>query len=192
MKIRMNKNKDKAMEENRDLSEEQQAAEEQEKQVAAEESEVPEDAELQEEPSELEELRNKYLRLVAEFDNYRKRMARERIELMQTSEKDVMVALLDVLDDTDRAEEQMEKTDNIAEVKEGTKLIFNKLRKTLQARGLKAMHCVNEAFDAELQEAVAEIPAPTEELIGKVIDDVQKGYYLNDKLIRHAKVVVGK
>lgn len=145
-----------------------------------------------EESGELEELRNKYLRLVAEFDNYRKRTARERVELIQTSEKDVVVSLLDVLDDADRAEKQMETTDDAAVVKEGALLIFDKLRKALKTRGLKEMDSINNDFDVELQEAIAEVPAPSEELKGKVIDDVQKGYYLNEKIIRHAKVVVGK
>ncbi len=148
--------------------------------------------EEQPETDELEELRNKYLRLVAEFDNYRKRVARERVELMQTAEKDVIVSLLDILDDTDRATEQMEKTEDIGVVREGALLIFNKLRKTLKSKGVKEMESLHTDFDAELQEAIAEVPAPSEELKGKVIDIIQKGYYLNDKIIRHARVVVGK
>lgn len=146
----------------------------------------------EEERDEFGELRGKYLRLVAEFDNYRKRMAKERIALIQTSEKEVVQALLDVLDDADRAEAQMEKTEDVQSVKEGASLIFDKLRKTLKNRGLQEMESVHKEYDPELQEAVAEVPAPTEDLKGKVIDDVQKGYYLNDNIIRHAKVVVGK
>lgn len=141
---------------------------------------------------ELQEQRDKYLRLVAEFDNYRKRISRERIELMQTAGKDVILALLDVLDDCDRATEQMETTDDTDSVKEGALLIFNKLRNQLQSFGLRELNSLHQDFDAELHDAIAEIPAPSRDLEGKVIDSVQKGYYLNDKLIRHAKVVVGK
>ena len=141
---------------------------------------------------ELQEQKDKYLRLMAEFDNFRRRTAKERIELMQTAGKDIVVALLDVLDDCDRAEKQLQSTADIAVQKEGIQLVFNKLRSSLQAKGLKAATSINEEFDVEKHEAITEIPAPTPELQGKVIDEVQKGYYLNDKLIRFAKVVVGK
>lgn len=129
---------------------------------------------------------------MAEFDNYRKRTSRERMELIKTADKDVIVSLLDVLDDSDRASEQMENTDNINVVKEGALLIFNKLKKILHSRGLQEMDSLHADFDAELHDAIAEVPAPSEELKGKVLDNIQKGYYLNDKIIRHAKVVVGK
>lgn len=150
------------------------------------------DAEKQKWEQELAEQRDKYLRLVAEFDNYRKRISRERIELMQTASKEVIVSLLDILDDCDRATEQMESTDDVHAVKEGAMLIFGKLRSQLQAAGLRELDSVHQNFDAELHDAIAEVPAPSPDLVGKVIDSVQKGYYLNDKLIRHAKVVVGK
>lgn len=142
--------------------------------------------------NELQEQRDKYLRLVAEFDNYRKRISRERIELMQTANREVIVSLLDTLDDCDRATDMMETTDDVAIVKEGALLIFNKFRNQLQAHGLKELDSYHQDFDAELHDAIAEIPAPSQDLEGKVLDSVQKGYYLNDKLIRHAKVVVGK
>jgi molecular chaperone GrpE len=99
---------------------------------------------------------------------------------------------LDILDDCDRAEKQIEKNDDPALVREGVMIVFNKLRNTLQARGLKPMESRNTEFDPDLHEAITEIPAPTAELKGKVVDEVMKGYYLNDKIIRHAKVVVGK
>ena len=150
------------------------------------------DAEKTKLEQELSEQRDKYLRLVAEFDNYRKRIARERVDLMQTASKEVIVSLLDVLDDCDRAVQQMESTDDVNIVKEGALLIFNKLRNRLQSFGLKELDSVHQDFDAELHDAIAEVPAPSKDLVGKVIDGVQKGYYLNDKLIRHAKVVVGK
>jgi molecular chaperone GrpE len=100
--------------------------------------------------------------------------------------------LLDVLDDCDRAQKQMETSTDIKEIKNGVMLVFNKFRNILQARGLKAMETKNQEFNPDLHDAITEIPAPSEELKGKVIDEVTKGYYLNDKIIRHAKVVVGK
>ncbi len=142
--------------------------------------------------AELKEQKDKYLRLMAEFDNFRRRTAKERLELMQTAGKEVIVSLLDVLDDVDRAEKQIQTTDDIALQKEGIQIVFNKLRTTLQSKGIKAMESVHTPFDVEKHEAITEIPAPTPDLKGKVIDEVVKGYYLNDKLIRFAKVVVGK
>jgi molecular chaperone GrpE len=139
----------------------------------------------------VEEHKDKYLRLFAEFDNFRRRNAKERIELVQTAGKDVITALLDVLDDCDRADKQMQATEDVTQIKEGIALVFAKLRNTMQARGLKAMESINTAFDVEKHEAITEIPAPTEEQKGMVLDEVVKGYYLNDKLIRFAKVVVG-
>ena len=141
---------------------------------------------------ELQEQKDKYLRLFAEFDNFRKRSARENLELRQTAGKEVIVSMLDVLDDCDRAEKQLQATNDITQIKEGVQLVFSKLRTTLQSRGLKAMQSVNTDFDVEKHEAITEIPVPDPALKGKVIDEVQKGYYLNDKIIRHAKVVVGK
>lgn len=140
----------------------------------------------------LQEQKDKYLRLVAEFDNFRKRNSRERLDLIQTANKDVIVSLLDILDDVDRATEQIENTDDLSSVKQGVLLIFNKLKMQLQSLGLKEMDSLKADFDAELHDAITEIPAPSETLKGKVLDNIQKGYYLNDKLIRHAKVVVGK
>ena len=136
--------------------------------------------------------KDKYLRLLAEFDNFRRRTAKENLELRQTAAKDVITSLLDVLDDSERAERQIQKTDDAAQIREGVTLVFDKLRKTLQAKGVKAMESINQPFDVEKHEAITEINAPTEKLKGKVLDEVQKGYYLNDKLIRFAKVVVGK
>lgn len=141
---------------------------------------------------ELEEQKDKYLRLFAEFDNFKRRSAKERIELSQTAGKEVIKDLLDVVDDSERAEKQIQASADIAHIKEGIQLVFNKLRNVLQSKGLKAMESVHTDFDVEKHEAITEIPAPTEELKGKVLDEVQKGYYLNDKIIRFAKVVVGK
>lgn len=142
--------------------------------------------------SQLDELKDKYLRLVADFDNFRKRTAKERLELIQTASKDVVSSLLTVLDDSERAEKQVQTAQDIEAVKEGIGLVFGKLRSTLHSRGLKAMETIGKEFNPEFHEAITEIPAPSEKMIGKVVDEVEKGYYLNDKIIRHAKVVVGK
>lgn len=141
---------------------------------------------------QLQEQKDKYLRLMAEFENYKRRTSKERLELIQTAGKDIIVSLLDVLDDCDRAEKQLKTSNDLEQIKAGILLVFNKLRSTLQARGLKAMESVQEDFDVEKHEAITEIPSPTPDHTGKVLDEVQKGYYLNDKIIRFAKVVVGK
>lgn len=153
---------------------------------------MEEESEVENLKAELQEQKDKYLRLFAEFDNYKRRNAKERVELIQTAGKEVITAMLEVLDDCDRAEKQIQKTDDLNQVKEGVQLVFNKLRSTLQSKGLKPMESVNTPFDVEKHEAITEIPVPTKELKGKVVDEVTKGYYLNDKIIRHAKVVVGK
>lgn len=153
---------------------------------------VSEESDLEKLKSELAEANDKYLRKVAEFENFKRRTARERIELMQTAGKEVIIELLDVLDDCDRAQNQLETSEDAREIKEGVMLVFNKLRNVLQARGLKPMEAINQPFDPDLHEAITEVPAPSADMKGKVIDEVVKGYYLNDKIIRHAKVVVGK
>lgn len=142
--------------------------------------------------NQVKEANDKYLRLVAEFDNFRKRNAKEKMELIKNAGEDVIKSLLDVLDDSERATKQMEASEDLDLIKEGIGLVFTKLKNTLHAKGLKAMDSNGQDFDTELHEAITEIPAPTEELKGKVVDEVIKGYLLNDKIIRHAKVVVGK
>ena len=142
--------------------------------------------------AELNDQKDKYLRLFAEFDNFKRRTAKERIELMQTASKDVVVSMLEVLDDCDRAEKQLETSEDVAQIKEGIQLVFAKLRSTMASKGVKAMESIHTSFDVEKHEAITEIPAPTEDLIDKVVDEVIKGYYLNDKIIRFAKVIVGK
>jgi len=141
---------------------------------------------------ELQQQKDKYLRLFAEFDNFRKRSARENMELRQTAGKEVIISLLDVLDDCDRAERQLQAATNIDQVREGVQLVFSKLRSSMVSKGVKAMQSINTDFDVEKHEAITEVPVQDLPLRGKVIDEIQKGYYLNDKLIRHAKVVVGK
>lgn len=142
--------------------------------------------------TELNEMKDKFLRKVAEFDNFKKRSSKERIELIQTAGKEVIVDMLEVLDDCLRAEKQMNGSEDIKQVKEGVSLVFNKLKSVLTAKGLKPMETLNKDFNPDLHEAITEIPAPTADLKGKVIDEIEKGYYLNDKIIRYAKVVVGK
>jgi molecular chaperone GrpE len=141
--------------------------------------------------SEVAELKDKYLRQVAEFENFRRRTAKERIEMIQTAGKEVITSLLEVLDDCDRAEKQLQGSDDTL-LKEGIQLVFNKFRNTMQSKGVKPMQTIGTDFNPDQHEAITEIPAPKEELKGKVIDEVQKGYYMNDKIIRFAKVVVGK
>ena len=147
--------------------------------------------ELEKIQAELEEQKDKYLRLFAEFDNFKRRNAKERIELIQTAGKDVIISMLEVMDDCDRAEKQLNDSADIKTQREGIQLVFNKLRSTLQARGLTAMESINTEFDVEKHEAITEVEAPGK-MQGKVVDEIEKGYYLNGKLIRFAKVVVGK
>lgn len=142
--------------------------------------------------TELQEQKDKYLRLFAEFDNFKRRNAKERVELIQTAGKEVITSMLEVLDDCERAEKQMQTATDLSQIREGVQLVFNKLKATLQSKGLKPMESINTEFDVEKHEAITEIPAPTPGLKGKVVDEVTKGYYLNDKLIRFAKVIVGK
>lgn len=140
---------------------------------------------------ELDEQKDKYLRLFAEFDNFKKRNAKERLELFKTAGQDIMRELLPVLDDLQRAESAFTKDNNLESYVTGIKLIQDKLFKSLQNKGLKAIESIGKEFDVAQHEAVAEIPAPTGELKGKILDEVQCGYTLNDTIIRYAKVVVG-
>jgi molecular chaperone GrpE len=151
---------------------------------------VTDEPELETLRNELGEMKDKFIRKVAEFENFKKRSTKERIDLIQTAGKEVIIDMLEVLDDCERAEKQVSTLDDKA--KEGVMLVFNKLKSLLTAKGLKPMETINKDFDPDIHEAITEIPAPTEEQKGKVIDEIQKGYYLNDKIIRYAKVVVGK
>lgn len=141
---------------------------------------------------EIAQLKDKYLRQVAEFDNYRKRTLKEKTELILNGGEKVLSALLPVLDDLDRAAENIAKSNDVATLKEGVDLIIDKLSKTLAAQGLQKMDTADKEFDTDFHEAVALIPAPEESKKNHVIDCVQPGYMLNDKVIRHAKVVVGQ
>lgn len=149
------------------------------------------EAELEKLKAELEEQKDKYLRQAAEFDNYKRRSSKERIELIQTAGKEIISSLLAVLDDCDRAEKQMETSTDTDQIIEGNKLVFTKLRNLLQQKGLKPMDSTGQDFDVEKHEAIAQIEAGADN-VGKIVDEVEKGYYLNDNIIRFAKVVVGK
>ena len=152
---------------------------------------IEDESEIEKLKEQVDELTDRNIRLIAEFDNYKRRNARERIELSQTAGKEVITDLLDVLDDSERAQKQIDSTNDIQQIKEGIQLVFNKLRNTLQSKGLKAMEAMNKEFNPDLHEAITEIDAG-EDMKGKVVAEIQKGYYLNDKIIRFAKVVVGK
>lgn len=140
---------------------------------------------------ELSLANDKYLRLYAEFDNFRRRTIKEREEARKIEGKDVIVSLLPVLDDFERALRAMESATEVAPVKEGVQLIQQKLKNTLAQKGLKEMESINTPFDPEVHEAITNIPAPTDDLKGKVMDEMEKGYLLNDRVIRFAKVIVG-
>ncbi len=152
---------------------------------------VVEESETENLKAQIAELNDRILRQAAEFDNFKRRNAKERIELIQTAGKEVITSLLDVLDDSERAQVQMEKTEDVAQIKEGVRLVFAKLKTTLVSKGLKPMETKGTEFNADKHEAITEIEAG-EDFKGKVVDEVTKGYYLNDKIIRFAKVVVGK
>lgn len=141
---------------------------------------------------QLEEQKDKYLRLYAEFENFKKRNVKERLDFLKLAGQDILRELLPVLDDFQRAEKVFTQDGNAENYANGTRLIFEKLQKTLQNKGLKAVESVGKDFNVEFHEAIAEVPAATDELKGKIIDEVESGYLLNDTIIRYAKVVVGK
>ncbi len=141
---------------------------------------------------EIEELKDKYLRLYSDFENYKRRTMKERIDLFKMAGQEVLKSLLPVLDDLDRAEKSFETATEVASVSEGLKLVSSKLISTLEQQGLKSYKTIGETFDADLHEAITKIPAPSKNLKGKVVDEVEKGYKLQDKVIRFAKVIVGE
>ena len=147
---------------------------------------------LEKAEAELLELKDKHIRLQAEFDNYRKRTLKERMELLKTASESVLVGILPVIDDFDRAIQTLDQAEENSHLKDGVTLIFNKFQDFLKQNGVKEIEGKDQAFDTDLHEAITTFPAPSEELKGKIIDVVQKGYYLNDKVIRHSKVVIGE
>lgn len=150
------------------------------------------DSQVEELNAELKELQEKYLRLFAEFDNYKKRSLKEKVDMSKRAGQEVITALLPVLDDFDRASKIADDPDSYEYYREGMELVYNKLYQVLQQQGLKAMDITNNEFDPELHNAIANLEVEDESLKGKILDYIEKGYLLNDKIIRHAKVVVGK
>ena len=157
--------------------------------VAVEEEEVVQEISWEE---KYMEMNDRYMRLYAEFDNFRRRTQKEKVELMGTDSSGVLKDLIPVLDDFERAITYNETAQEIDSVKEGFGLIYSKYKLILESKGLKPMNSKGQPFDSELHEAIANIPAPSDDLKGKIIDDVEKGYLLNEKVVRFAKVVVGQ
>jgi molecular chaperone GrpE len=176
------------------LNEEQvQGASEEEESVEEAVEEEQEEEKKEASPEEkLAELQDRYLRLSAEYDNFRKRTLKEKIDLQKSANERLLEAILPVADDFDRAMQSVEEAKDIKAVKEGMKLISGKFQGFLNQQGVKEIEAVNLAFDTDVHEAITKIPAPTKKLRGKVVDVVQKGYYLNDKVLRFSKVVIGE
>ncbi|MBO4999765.1 MAG: nucleotide exchange factor GrpE [Bacteroides sp.] len=148
--------------------------------------------ELDEKQKEVDELKDKHLRLSAEFDNYRKRTLKEKAELIKNGAEKTLTAILPILDDFERALKNLEVSEETKAMYEGVELIFNKFNKVLNQEGLHMIETKDKEFDTDFCEAIALVPAPSEEMKGKILDCVQTGYMLNDKVIRHAKVVVAQ
>ena len=155
------------------------------------ESAIPKTYTEEEFAAKANELNDKYLRLYSEFDNFRKRSLSEKIEMSRTASEEIIKELLPVLDDFDRALASMQSTDKIEAVKEGIQLIHAKIKAVFASKGLHEINSMGEEFNTDYHEAITSIPAPTEELKNKVVDEIQKGYMLNDKVIRFSKVVTG-
>lgn len=148
--------------------------------------------ELEEARYKMSEINDKYMRLSAEFDNYRKRTLKEKTDLIKTAGGEVLSDMLPVVDDFDRALLSMENADNVTAVKEGVALIFNKFKEFIKAKGIVEIEALHQEFDTDFHEALTKIPAPKEDLKGKVVDVIQKGYKIEEKVLRYAKVVVGE
>jgi molecular chaperone GrpE len=142
--------------------------------------------------AELTEVQDKYLRMYSEFENFKRRTTKERTDLLRSANQETLVSLLPVLDDFDRAQKSIQSTEGNEAIKTGVDLVYNKLKNILQQKGLKEMDTDEKVFDSEFHEAITKIPTPNESLKGKVVDTLEKGYFLNEKVIRFAKVVVGE
>jgi len=173
----------------------EEAKKELEQEETAKEAEAEEKEEPKKEPTakeKLAELQDRYLRLSAEYDNFRKRSLKEKIDLQKSANQNLLEAILPVADDFDRAMQSVDEAKDIKAVKEGLKLISGKFKSFLSQQGVKEIEAVNKEFDTDLHEAITKIPAPSKKLKGKVVDVVQKGYFLNDKVLRFSKVVIGE
>ena len=175
-----------------ELTEQQEAQsrKESKKDKGHKKSKVEEQLEIAE--SELLEMKDKHIRLQAEFDNYRKRTLKERMELLKTASESLLISILPVIDDFDRAVQTLDLVEEDSHLKDGVMLIYSKFQDFLKQNGVKEIEAKDQPFDTDLHEAITKFPAPSEEMKGKIIDVVQKGYYLNDKVIRHSKVVIGE
>ena len=172
-----------------------EAKKELEQEETADEAEAEEKEEPKKEPTaeeKLAELQDRYLRLSAEYDNFRKRTLKEKIDLQKSANENLLEAILPVADDFDRAMQSVDDAKDIKAVKEGMKLISGKFKGFLNQQGVKEIEAVNKEFDTDLHEAITKIPAPSKKLKGKVVDVIQKGYFLNDKVLRFSKVVIGE
>lgn len=193
----MNPKETKTEEESLNVEETTQNAAEQPKDEACQEStpltrEEELEKALQQSEEKLEEQKDKYLRLSAEFDNYRKRTMKEKAELILNGSEKTLSSILPVIDDFERAIKTMEKATDVAAVKEGVEIIYNKFMTVMEQNGVKIIETKEQMLNTDFHEAIAVVPAPQEELKGKILDCVQTGYTLNDKVMRHAKVVVGE
>ena len=179
--------KDEAGEET-NVNQEEKSEEEEEQQ----DEETPEEDPIEKLQAEVQEAKDKYLRLYSEFENFRRRTAKERLDLIKTANEDLMVALLSVMDDFERAQKALEESEDHKASKEGFELIFNKFSNILKQKGLKPMEGkAGTEFNTDLHEAISQMPVDKKKLKGKIIDVVEKGYYLDEKVIRFAKVVIG-
>ena len=172
-----------------DQNTDQQKAEERNENASATTETDKKVAELE---AKVAELNDKYLRLYSEYDNFRKRTAKEKVELIQTAGEDVFKSILPVIDDFERAIRSNSETSDVQAVNDGVNLIYNMLKNTLTQKGLQEMKTLGETFDADIHEAITNVPAPSEDMKGKVVDELEKGYSLNGKIIRFAKVVIGQ
>ena len=193
------------MEKNKDMNEEELKAQQEETLDNVATSQPDEGDKAEEQPAKemsvedklaaaetkVAELQDKYLRQVAEFDNYRKRTIKEKAELILNGAEKTITAILPILDDMERALKNMDKMEDVAAVKEGVDLIFQKFVKILSEQGVKKIETENADFNTDLHEAIAQVPAPSDEMKGKIIDCVKTGYTLNEKVIRHSQVAVG-
>mgnify|MGYP001147520864 FL=1 len=193
------------MEKNKDMNEEELKAQQEEPLDNVATSQPDEGDKAEEQPAKemsvedklaaaetkVAELQDKYLRQVAEFDNYRKRTIKEKAELILNGAEKTITAILPILDDMERALKNMDKMEDVAAVKEGVDLIFQKFVKILGEQGVKKIETENADFNTDLHEAIAQVPAPSDEMKGKIIDCVKTGYTLNEKVIRHSQVAVG-
>lgn len=184
------KNQEEAVTENAETPQTEETAQEQQQEELSTEEKLAKELEVA--LQNIEEQKDKYLRLSAEFDNYRKRTLKEKAELIKNGGEKAISAILPILDDLERALQNMQKAEDVQAMYEGIDLIHQKFLKTLSQEGLQKMEPIGETFDTDFHEAIALVPSPEESQKGKVLDCVQTGYKLNDKVIRHAKVVVAQ